>query len=155
MDNKQILGIVGAVLLIAGIFLPLVKIPILGGVSFYDNNQAEAIIVIALAVISMVFIAVKRYSLLGFSYIAMIAVMSSAGIQIARRTLSAKSTAQKLIGEKLTEKIAGKAMEHVHVQWGVAILILGLILIILCAILGRKKKATEGIELNGSTTQTR
>ena len=151
MDNKQILGIVGAVLLIAGVFLPLVKIPILGGVSFYDNNQAEAIIVIALAVISMVFIVAKRYSLLGFSNIAMIAVMSSAGIQIARRTMSAKSTAQKIIGEKLTDKITNKAMEHVHVQWGVAILILGLILIILCAILRRKKKSSGGIESSGAT----
>jgi hypothetical protein len=151
MDNKQILGIVGAVLLIAGIFMPLVKIPILGGVSFYDNNQAEAIIVIALAVISMVFIVVKRYSLLAYSNIAMIVVMLSAGIQIARRMMSAKSTAQKLIGEKLTEKITGKAMEHVHYQWGVAILILGLILIILCAMLGRKKKATKGIKLDDTT----
>ncbi|HGJ65078.1 TPA: hypothetical protein ENS27_06780 [bacterium] len=142
MTGKQLLGIIGAILLIAGLFLPLVKIPLLGSISFYENNQAEAIVIIALSAISIVFILAKRYSLLWFSNIAIMALMSATGIQLVRKLLKVKSKTEGLIGKNLTDKIADKvtniAMDHVKIQWGVAILLIGLLLVILCAIIGTK-----------------
>jgi len=141
MENKQILGIVGVILLIAGLFLPLVKIAILGTVSFYENNQAEAIVIIALGVISIVFILAKKYSLLGFSSFAIVAVMSASGIQIARRILGARSKAEKLLG-KIADKMTDVAIDRVHIQWGLGVLLLGLLLIIICTIIGSRRAKT-------------
>jgi len=147
MSNKQIIGIIGVVFLIAGIFLPLVKVSIIGNLNFYEKNQTESIIIIALAVLSLIFILVKRYILLWFSSIAIIVVMATASIRlvrIAKSLMKAQSAAEKIMGEKLvakiTEKITETAIKHTQVKIGIAFLVIGLLLIILCAILGKREK---------------
>lgn len=142
MGFKQIIGIIGSILLILGVFIPLVKIPLVGGISFYDNSKLEAIIVILIAVISIFLVVAKRYILLWFSGFALLAVVSVRGIQVIRKLYSARSTAEKILGEKLTAKLTKKltnvAIEHVHISWGLIFLIVGAILIILCAFLATK-----------------
>ena len=144
MSFKQIIGIIGSLLLILGVFIPLVKIPIVGGITFYDNSKLEAIIVIAIAVVSVFLVVAKRYILLWISGIALLAVVSVRGIQTIQKLYSAKSTAEKIFGEKLTAKITGKltnvAIDHVHISWGLIFLIVGAILIILCALLATRER---------------
>ncbi|MGB9596729.1 MAG: hypothetical protein ACPL7B_10655 [Candidatus Poribacteria bacterium] len=144
MGFKQIIGIIGSILLILGVFIPLVKIPIVGGISFYDNSKLEAIIVIIIAVISIFLVVAKRYILLWFSGFALLAVVLVRGIQVIRKLYSARSTAEKILGERLTAKLTKKltniAIEHVDISWGLIFLIVGAILIILCALLATKKR---------------
>jgi phosphoglycerol transferase MdoB-like AlkP superfamily enzyme len=144
MSNKQLVGIIGIVLLIIGLFIPFVKAPPMGGISFFESNKTESIIVIGLSAISLILIFAKRYLLLWFSSIATLLVVSTTAIQTVHRLMSARSTAEKIIGEKLTNKLASKltniAIEHVYIYWGLAFLILGLILIVLCPAISRTKK---------------
>jgi hypothetical protein len=150
MSFKQIIGIIGSLLLILGVFIPLVKIPIVGGITFYGNSKLEATIVIAIAVISIFLVVAKRYILLWVSGFALLAVVSVRGIQTIQKLNSAKSTAEKIFGEKLAAKITSKvtnvAINHVHISWGLIFLIVGAILIILCAVLAtrERKKAISG-----------
>jgi uncharacterized membrane protein len=148
MNNKQIIGLIGIVLIIMGLFIPLVKVPLIGGISFFENDKMESILVMGLCAISLVLILSKRKMLLWFSNIATFTVTLSSAVQTTRRLMSAKSTAEKILGEKLTNKLADKltgvAMEHVHIYWGLVFLILGVILIFVCAILlGRTKKVSD------------
>jgi len=157
MESKQLLGIIGAILLIAGLFMPLVKISLVGdigfSVNFYKYNQDVAIVIIALCVISIVFILVKRYSLLWFSSIAIIALMSVPGVQIAKRILKVKSKTESVADklnienftDKMMDKITNATIDHVRIQWGLAILSGGLLLIILCAIIGSRKKRAPAV----------
>jgi len=144
MGFKQIIGIIGSLLLILGVFIPLVKIPLVGGISFYDNSRLEAIIVIIIAVISVFLVVAKRYILLWVSGFALLAVVSVRGIQVIKKLYSARSTAEKILGEKLTAKITKKlthvAIEHVDISWGLVFLIVGAVLIILCAILATRQR---------------
>lgn len=144
MGFKQIIGLIGSILLILGVFIPLVKIPIVGGISFYDNSKLEAVIVILIAVISIFLVVLKRYILLWLSGFALLAVVSVRGIQVIRKVYSARSTAEKILGEKLTAKLTKKltsiAIEHVDIGLGLIFLVLGAILIILCAFLATKGK---------------
>jgi len=144
MEKKQILGVIGLILLIVGLFLPIIKIPINDNINFYGNNRAEAMVIAALSVLSLIFILIKRYSLLWIPVIAIIAVMSVLGIDIAMRVMNAKSKAEGIIGEELTEEISEGVTQivtdHVQIQWGVVVLAAGILLIILCAIIGSIKK---------------
>jgi predicted membrane channel-forming protein YqfA (hemolysin III family) len=143
MSNLQILGLIGIVLLIIGLFVPLVKVPLAGGISFYDRNTTESIVVIGFATISLILIMAKRRWLLRITSLAIITLVSSVGIQTIRRLLSAKSTAEKIIGEKLTQKLTNVAIEQVHVYWGIAFLLVGAILILICSALIRTQKGTD------------
>ncbi len=144
MGFKQIIGIIGSILLILGVFIPLVKIPIVGGISFYDNSKLEAVIVILIAVISIFLVVLKRYILLWFSGVALLAVVTVRGVQVIRKIYSVRSTAEKILGEKLTAKLTKKltniAIEHVDIGLGLIFLILGAVLIILCAFLAAKRR---------------
>jgi hypothetical protein len=133
MSNLQILGLIGIVLLIIGLFIPLVKVPLVGGISFYDRNTTESMVVIGFAAISLILILAKRRWLLRITSLAIITLVSSVGIQTIRRLLSTKSTAEKIIGEKLTQKLTNVAIEHVHIYWGIAFLLVGAILILICS----------------------
>jgi hypothetical protein len=145
MSNKQIIGLIGIVFVIMGLFIPLVKVPLKGGISFFESNKMESIIVMGLCAISLVMILSKRKMLLWFSNIATLAVTLIPAVQTIRKLLSVKSTAEKIFGEKLTNKLADKltdfAMGHVHVYLGLVFLMLGVVLIFVCAILlGKTKK---------------
>jgi len=151
MNNKQIIGLIGIVLIIMGLFIPLarVEVPIKGWISFsfFESNKMESIIVMGLCAISLVLILSKRKMLLWFSNIATFTVTLIPAVQTTRRLMSAKSTAEKILGEKLANKLADKltdfAMGNVHIYWGLVFLILGVILVFVCAILlGRTKKET-------------
>jgi len=143
MSNLQILGLIGIVLLIIGLFVPLVKVPLVGGISFYDRNTTESIVVIGFATISLILIMAKRRWLLRITSLAIITLVSSVGIQTIRRLLSAKSTTEKIIGEKLTQKLTNVAIEHVHIYWGIAFLLVGAILILICSAFIRTRKRTD------------
>jgi hypothetical protein len=152
MSNKQIIGLIGIVLIIMGLFIPLarVAVPIKGWInfSFFDSNKMESIIVMGLCAISLMMILSKRKMLLWFSSIATFTITLIPAVQTILKLTSAKSTAEKIFGEKLTSKLADKltdfAMGHVHVYWGLVFLMLGVILVFVCAILlGRTKKVSD------------
>ena len=59
--TKQILAILGALLLFVGVFLPIVSMPIVGSLNYFHNGQGDGTIVLVLAVISMILAITRRF----------------------------------------------------------------------------------------------
>lgn len=155
MIKKQILGILGAIFLLIGVFAPMVKIPLLGNISFFDNNKFTGILIVIFALISLFFIFTRRFRFLWLSSIASLAVMGYTAWEAQKPLSSIKSKTSKVLGErltgKITDKITDKAIDYVHIQWGLIFLILGLILIIISAVLPTTKKVVvQDIQLKDS-----
>ena len=55
------LGLVGSVLLIVGVFLPLVSAPSLGSINYFRNGSGDGVIVLGFGVISIVLAITGRY----------------------------------------------------------------------------------------------
>ncbi|MGQ9609267.1 MAG: hypothetical protein ACUVWN_08190 [bacterium] len=144
MLKKQILGIIGAISLLIGVFAPMIKISLIGTISFFENNKFAGILVVIIALISLFFIFTKRLRFLWLSGIASLAVMGYTAWEAQKPLSSIKSKTSKILGEKLTDKITDKitdkAMDYVHIQLGLVFLVLGLILIIISAALPMAKK---------------
>lgn len=142
--KKQALGIIGAILLLIGVFAPMIKIPILGTMSFFDNNKLAGILIVILVLISLFLVFTKKLKLLWFSSIALLAVMGYTAWEAQKPLSSIKSKTSKILGErltdKITDKITDKAIDYVHIQWGLICLVLGLILIIISTVLPMEKK---------------
>ncbi len=144
MVKKQILGIIGAIFLLVGVFAPMVKIPLAGTISFFENNKFTGILIVILALVSLFFVFIRRFRILWLSGILTLAVMGYTAWEAQKPLSSIKSKTSKILGEKLTnkitDKITDKAMDYVHIQWGLIFLILGLILIFISAALPVAKK---------------
>lgn len=155
MLKKQMLGILGSILLLIGVFAPMIRIPILGNISFFENNKLAGVLIVILAIISIFLAFTKRLKLLWFTSIALLAVMGYTAWEAQKPLSSIKSKTSKILGEKLTDKITDKitdkAMDYVHIQWGLILLVFGLILIIIATALPMAKKATvQDIQLEDS-----
>ena len=59
--TKQILAILGALLLFVGVFLPIVSMPIVGSLNYFHNGQGDGTIVLVLAVISIILATTRRF----------------------------------------------------------------------------------------------
>ena len=52
MRTRQLIGFLGSALLFLGVFLPIVKLPIVGDLNYVANGRGDGVLVIVLAVVS-------------------------------------------------------------------------------------------------------
>ncbi len=59
--TKQLLGLIGSVVLFVGVFAPIVSIPIMGNMNYFQNGKGDGTIVLVLAVISLILVLLKKF----------------------------------------------------------------------------------------------
>lgn len=62
MDKRQVFGLIGSILLFIGVFTPIISIPIVGNMDYFQNGKGDGTIVLVLAVISLL-LAIRVYGL--------------------------------------------------------------------------------------------
>ena len=50
------LGLIGSVVLFIGVFAPIVSVPIMGNINYFQNGQGDGMIILVLAVISLILV---------------------------------------------------------------------------------------------------
>ena len=68
--NPKTVGIVGAVLLLVGSFMPFAGVPLFGSVSYIQGGTGDGVIVVGLAILSFFFVIKERYKALWWPSIA-------------------------------------------------------------------------------------
>jgi hypothetical protein len=135
MKIKQTLGFVGALILILGVFTPIMRVPLMGDLSYFDIGKGDGAILFALAVLSLVAVLLKKYVGLWFTGIGSFAVMLFTFTSFQ----SKMSQARALLGGQTFEGFADVGFPNVDVaqyfqmQWGWAFLALGAGLVIASA----------------------
>jgi hypothetical protein len=61
VGRKQILGLAGSVALFIGVFTPIVSLPVVGNMNYFQNGRGDGVIVLVLAVVSLILVLIKRY----------------------------------------------------------------------------------------------
>jgi hypothetical protein len=61
MNTKQLLGLIGSIVLFIGVFTPIVSVPIMGNMNYFQNGKGDGTIVLVLAVISLILVLAKKY----------------------------------------------------------------------------------------------
>ena len=122
-DRKQLIGYVGGVLLIFGTFLPIVSLPIVGSVNYFMNGKGDGIFVIGYAVLAIIFVALKRYTLLWIPAILSFGQLTYALITFSQKISEAESS--------LNGNIFGQAIvSSVHLDWAWIVLYAGAALLV-------------------------
>jgi hypothetical protein len=142
--NRQVVGFIGAAALGLGVFMPLVSMPIVGTINYFNNGRGDGIIVLVLALVAALLVGIKRY---GWLWIVALASLGLIGYSY--MNVSASITLMKVQLELEKNPFAG--LVNVQMQWGWGVLLLGVIL--LCVAAGMREPETPAsAEMRGASS---
>jgi len=131
--TKQLLGIIGSAVLFVGVFTPIVSMPIMGNINYFQNGKGDGVIVLVLAVISLILILLKKFKGLWFTGLGSMGVMIFTFINFQINLANARTQMETELVDNPFRGIADMAMQSVQIQWGWALLIVGAVLVIASA----------------------
>ena len=135
IQMKLILGLVGSAILFIGVFMPIISVPVMGNINYFQNGKGDGTIIIVLSIISLILVLKKDFKKLWYTGLGCIAVMSFTFINFQIKISDAKDQIKSELSGNLFRGVADMAMQSVQLQWGWAILIIGVALIIASAII--------------------
>ena len=130
---SQILGIIGAIILIVGVFAPLINMPIIGSINYFHNGKGDGIFVLALGIISLVLVLVKQYKWLWITGLGSLGLLAFTFFQFQTRISQMKAEMEINLAGNPFRGLADAAMQSVQIQWGFALLAVGAVLLIISA----------------------
>jgi hypothetical protein len=125
MNTQKILGLSGSVALALGAFVPIVSLPIVGSINYFNNGQGDGIFIVLLAAVAAVLTFFGQYKFLwipGAASLVLLLISLTRFIQVVNDAQS-----------ELTDSLAGNPfaglaeglMASVQLQWGWMLLFLG------------------------------
>ena len=138
MNTKQILGLIGSVVLLIGVFTPNAIIVSMGSRTYFQNVQGDDTIILVFAVISLVMTLMEKYKVLWFTGSASLAVMLFTFINFQTRMSQFRADMELELADNPFRGLAEMAISSVQLQWGWAFLVVGAALVITSAALKNK-----------------
>ncbi|MBA7572559.1 hypothetical protein ES708_14342 [subsurface metagenome] len=135
---KQLLGLIGSAVLFVGVFTPIVSIPIMGNINYFQNGKGDGVIVLVLAVISLILVLLKKFKGLWFTGLGSMAIMVFTFINFQMAFANIRTQMETELAGNPFRGIADMAMQSVQIQWGWALLIIGAVLLIASAAIKEK-----------------
>jgi hypothetical protein len=125
MNTQKILGLSGSATLALGAFAPIVSLPIVGSINYFNNGQGDGVFIVLLAVVAAVLTFFGQYKFLwipGASSLVLLLITLTRFVQVVNDAQS-----------ELTDSLAGNPfaglaeglMASVQLQWGWMLLFLG------------------------------
>lgn len=133
LTPRLLLGVVGSVLLFVGIFMPLVSVPILGNMNYFQNGNGDGVVIIILAGVSLFLALTERFKGLLITGILSLAMMAFTFFGFQWKMSQARAEMGK--SDNLFKGLGEKMLETVQLQWGWAILIVGAGMMIAAALI--------------------
>ena len=127
------LGVIGSLVLFVGVFTPIISLPIVGSMNYFQNGKGDGVIVLALAIASLILTLTKRYRGLWFTGIGSLAVMIFTFVNFQMRMSDAQAQIESQLSGNPFRGLTDIAMQSVQIQWGWALLIVGAGLVIAAA----------------------
>ena len=132
MESRQVVGTIGALLLFIGVFSPIVSIPIMGSIIYFEAGGVDCVAVLVLAAVSFLLLLAKRYRGLWFTGLASLGVLAFTFVSLQFKMAEMKNMLRVELAGNAFHGFADIAVQSVQIQWGWALLLIGAITI-LCA----------------------
>ena len=130
-DRNKVIVLVGAALLVVGVFLPLVRVPKLGTVSFIADGDWKGIVVLLLGLAAGVLALIERTEHALWPGLASLGVIAFTFFTLQSRMAEMRGRAAGVLGDdRLGERLADVAANAVKLEYGWAVLVIGAILAI-------------------------
>jgi len=134
MPLRKILGLVGSLILFIGVFTPIISLPVVGNLNYFQNGKGDGLVILVFSVFSVFLTLTKRYKFLLFTGIGSLTTLAFTFIKF-HESISQIESQIGALGEVI--------LNTVQIQWGFAVLIVGAAFLIAAALLKETALETE------------
>lgn len=147
MNTRQLLGITGALLLFVGVFMPIVKAPLLGDMNFFQNGHGDGVYVLPLAIGAFALAVTRRYSALLWPGLLAAAVLAFSFYRVQTRLSEMTARLNTELADNPFRGLAEVAAKSVQLEWGWAVMAAGVALVITAGLMreGNEAPIPEGM----------
>jgi hypothetical protein len=128
--RKLALALAGAALLVIGIFLPIVSMPMVGSINYFNNGRGDGIIVLALAAVTVALALAKKFKFVTFTGLATLALITYTLFRLISGLSSARAEIEKSMAGNPFKGLGDAFLSSIQVQWGWLPLVAGSFLVI-------------------------
>lgn len=139
MEKSEMWGYGGVLLLIFGVFAPLITVPIAGTVNYIQNGTGDGVFVLIFAVLSAIFVAGENYKALWGTGGATIALLLFTFFSLQSRISEMRAEMQTELAGNPFRGLGEAMMQSVQMQWGWAMLGIGAVALLVAAKLGTNR----------------
>jgi hypothetical protein len=118
MTNRQLLGILGSAILFIGVFMPMVKLPVVGDMNYFQNGRGDGVIILVLAVISFLLVLIGWYRELWITSLGSAAVLAFTFFNFQSKMSQATTQLETELKDNPFRGLADLAVQSVQLQWG-------------------------------------
>ena len=133
LNLRQLLGFGGALLLFIGVFTPIVSVPMMGNISYFNNGKGDGVILLILSILSIVILLLKKNSWLWATGCGSVSLLLFTFVNFHLKMSEAKASLDSQLEGNPFRSLADVAMQAVQLQWGWGILLIGSTLILVSA----------------------
>lgn len=143
MKKKQVIALLGSIILFIGVFMPIISVPMIGNMNYFQNGKGDGVIIIILAFLSIIFSFLNKNQGLWFTGIGSLIVLLFTFVNFQMKLSELKSQMAIELEGNPFGGLADLAMQSVQLQWGWAVLIVGTVMIIVSAIIKEEKSSAS------------
>ena len=118
MNLRDVFGLTGSLLLLVGIFMPMVRVPVLGHMSYFRIAPEAGTVLAVLVVISLLLVNTRRYRYLWLTGAASLGVTAFGLLQKGSEPQGGAM-----------RHLSNLASQSVELEWGLGAMIIGALLI--------------------------
>ncbi len=138
MSRGKTLGFVGSIILFIGVFMPIIHIPIVGDMNYFQNGKGDGVFILVFAAVSFFLVVLGKFKILWFTALASLTVMLFTLYNFSSKLSQVKSEMKSDLDDNPFRGFADAAIQSVQLQWGWAVLFVGIGLLIVSAVLPEK-----------------
>lgn len=135
MSTRKIIGLSGAGLLFVGVFLPMFHIPIVGSLNYFQNGEGDGLIVLLMALLSFVLSLVGKFRWLLIPATISALTLTVSFVVFQGQISTMKAGMEKDLSGNPYRGLADMFVQSYQIEWGMAVLVLGIVLIIAAAVM--------------------
>ena len=121
---KQILGFSGSILMFLGVFAPVISVPVMGNLNYFQNGKGSGVFLLIFALASFVLMLLKRYKLLWFTGLGSLLILIYTFILLQVKISEVKSELESQLAGNPFRSFADVAVQSVQLQWGWPLLLI-------------------------------
>src|SRR5712692_5669757 len=125
MESRQVVGLTGALVLFIGVFTPIVSVPTVGYINYFEYEKIDGVVILGLAVISFLLLLAKKYRGLWFTGMASMGVLLFTFINLQIKISGIKDKLGVELAGNRPHSIGEMATRSVQIEWGWPVLTIG------------------------------